>query len=346
MQRVLSGVQPTGALHLGNYLGAIRKFAALQKDYHCLYCVVDLHALTVWQEPKELLENTRAIAAAYIASGIDPQRSIVFVQSRVHAHAELAWILSCVTRMGWLNRMTQFKEKSRVRREHASVGLFTYPCLMAADILLYRTTHVPVGEDQKQHLELTRDIAHKFNEDFGEKFFPLPEPLIEGSATRVMSLRDGRVKMSKSDPSAMSRIELGDDADMIVRKIRRAKSDADLLPGPEALTKEGKPAPELLQTRPEACNLLSLYAAFSKESLSQVLERFSGRGFAALKECLAEAVVAELQPLSAEIKRLRQDVHELDRMLSVGAEQATALAQPYLRRIQEIVGLHPHRNIP
>src|SRR3979411_1231622 len=294
-ERVFSGVQPTGNLHLGNYLGAIVKFVALQERYDCIYCVVDMHAITVWQAPAELKRNIRETAAAYIACGIDPRRHIVFNQSQVAEHAELAWVFNCIARLGWLNRMTQFKEKAGKDRENASVGLYAYPALMAADILVYRATHVPVGEDQKQHLELSRDIAQKFNNDFaksiqahgyGDAFFPQPEPLIQGPATRVMSLRDGSKKMSKSDASDYSRINLTDDADAIAQKIRKAKTD------PEALPSEEKG----LDTRPEADNLVGIYAALSGRTKSDVLREFGGGQFSSFKNALVELCVAKLSP--------------------------------------------------
>src|SRR5499433_3873277 len=262
-ERVFSGVQPTGNLHLGNYLGAIVRFVALQRDYDCIYCVVDLHAITVWQDPAELPRSIREVTAAFIASGIDPAKHIIFNQSQVAEHAELAWIFNCIARIGWLNRMTQFKEKAGKDRENASVGLYAYPCLMAADILLYKATHVPVGEDQKQHLELCRDIAQKFNNDFGVDYFPLPQPQIFGAATRVMSLRDGAKKMSKSDASDYSRINMTDDADTVALKIRRAKTDPAPLPGEEALGPDGSFTDAAMAARPEAFNLLSIYAALS-----------------------------------------------------------------------------------
>src|SRR3981189_1630231 len=286
-ERVFSGVQPTGNLHLGNYLGAIVKFVALQEKYDCIYCVVDMHAITVWQDPSELPQATREVTAAFIACGTDPKRHIVFNQSQVAEHAELAWVFNCVARLGWLNRMTQFKEKAGKDRENASVGLYAYPALMAADILVYRATHVPVGEDQKQHLELSRDIAQKFNNDFGksiqahgygDSFFPLPEPLIQGPATRVMSLRDGAKKMSKSDPSDQSRINLTDDADAIAHKIRRAKTDPDPLPQEE----------KGLAQRPEADNLVGIYAALADTSKADVLKQFGGAQFSAFKNALVE----------------------------------------------------------
>ncbi|MDX1576183.1 MAG: tryptophan--tRNA ligase, partial [Kiloniellales bacterium] len=267
MGRIFSGVQPTGNLHLGNYLGAIRNFVTLQQDYDCIYCVVDLHAVTVWQDPGELSHNTREVTAAYLAAGVDPEACIIFNQSQVSAHAELAWVFNCVARLGWLNRMTQFKEKAGKHKENASVGLYAYPNLMAADILAYKATHVPVGEDQKQHLELTRDIAQKFNNDYGTDFFPIPEPLIFGAATRVMSLRDGRNKMSKSDPSDMSRINMTDESEAIAKKIRKARTDPDPLPGPEVLDPEGRVPEDTEEARPEAFNLLGIYAALAGRPL-------------------------------------------------------------------------------
>ncbi len=327
--RVLSGVQPTGNLHLGNYLGAIRNFVALQESHQCLYCVVDLHAITVFQDPAELAANTREVAAAFIAAGVDPKKHIVFNQAQVMQHAELAWVLNCVSRMGWLNRMTQFKEKAGKDREKASVGLYVYPNLMAADILLYKATHVPVGEDQKQHLELARDIAQKFNNDFNaEGFFPLPEPLIQGPATRVMSLRDGSKKMSKSDPSDLSRITMLDDADTIAKKIRKAKTDPDALPESEAG----------LEERPEAANLLGIYAALADISLGAAVGQFGGSQFSALKEQLAELAIAKISPISAEMQRLTADPAELDAILADGAERAATIAEPVMRDVRKLVG--------
>jgi len=330
--RVFSGVQPTGNLHLGNYLGAIRHFVDLQKTHECLYCVVDMHAITVWQDPKELAHNTREVAAAYIAAGINPKEHIIFNQSKVSAHAELAWVLNCVGRMGWLNRMTQFKEKAGKHKENASVGLFTYPVLMAADILAYRATHVPVGDDQKQHLELARDIAQKFNNDFSgngsEDFFPAPEPLIMGAATRVMSLRDGTKKMSKSDPSAMSRITLTDTVDEIAKKIKKAKTDMEPIPE----TAEG------LKGRPEADNLVGIFAALSGQTKDEVLAGFAGQGFGAFKPKLAELAIEKLSPITGEMARLMDDPAEIDRILADGAERANALAQPVLAQVKKIVG--------
>jgi tryptophanyl-tRNA synthetase len=338
MNRIFSGVQPTGNLHLGNYLGAIRNFVTLQDEFDCIYCVVDLHAITVWQEPDELRRNTREVTAAYLAAGIDPDRCIIFNQSQVPAHAELAWIFNCVTRLGWLNRMTQFKEKAGKHRENASSGLYVYPNLMAADILAYKATHVPVGEDQKQHLELTRDIAQKFNNDFGVEFFPLTEPLILGAATRVMSLRDGAKKMSKSDASDMSRINMTDDADAIQKKIRRATTDPDLLPGPGVLG-PGKELPEDTRGgRPEAYNLLGIYAALADKPLDEVLAEFEGAQFSHFKAVLTDLAVAVLGPVGAEMTRLMDDPATVDRVLAAGAARALALAEPILREAQDIVG--------
>ena len=328
---VFSGMQPTGGLHLGNYLGALRNWVRLQDEMPCLYCVVDLHALTVWVDPAELARATREVAAAYIACGVDPSRSILFNQSQVHEHAELAWIFSCVARMGWLNRMTQYKEKAGKNRENSSVGLFIYPNLMAADILAYKATHVPVGEDQKQHLELARDIAQKFNNDFGAPdFFPLPEPVITGPATRVMSLRDGTKKMSKSDESDYSRIALTDDADAIAQKIRKAKTDAEPLPD----TEKG------FEGRPEADNLVNIYAALSDDlSREQTIARFAGRQFSGFKNELAELAVSRLVPIAAEMRRLLSDPAEIDRILRRGAEAASEKAAPVLKEVKRLAGL-------
>src|SRR4029079_4087667 len=323
-QRVFSGVQPTGNLHLGNYLGAIVKFVELQKSHDCIYCVVDLHAITVWQDPKELPKAIREVTAAFIACGIDARKHIVFNQSQVAEHAELAWIFNCVARLGWLNRMTQFKEKAGKDRENASVGLYAYPNLMAADILVYRATHVPVGEDQKQHLELSRDIAQKFNNDygesirtrgFGEAFFPLPEPLIPGPATRVMSLRDGKAKMSKSDASDQSRINLTDDPEAIAHKIRRAKTDPDPLPHDE----------KALEARPEADNLVGIYAACADTTKAEVLKQHGGAQFSAFKPALADLLVAKLSPITAEMRRLKDDKAYIDAVLAGGSARAPAL---------------------
>ncbi len=334
---VFSGVQPTGNLHLGNYLGAIVKFVALQETHDCIYCVVDLHAITVWQEPAELKKAIREVTAAFIACGIDPKKHIVFNQSQVSGHAELAWVFNCVARMGWLNRMTQFKEKAGKDRENASVGLFAYPSLMAADILVYRATHVPVGEDQKQHLELSRDIAQKFNNDFGASiaecgfgpaFFPQPEPLIQGPATRVMSLRDGSKKMSKSDPSDYSRINLTDDADGIAQKIRKAKTD------PEALPSEEKG----LEPRPEADNLVGIFAALNGVAKADVLKEFGGSQFSTFKAALVDLAVAKLGPIGGEMKRLVQDTAYIDSVLNDGADRARVIADETMRAVRDIVG--------
>ena len=327
--RVFSGAQPSGAMHLGNYLGAFRNWAKLQADYECIYCVVDLHAITVWQDPAQLRAQTREAAAAYIASGVDVSRSILFNQSRVAAHAELAWIFECVARIGWLNRMTQFKDKAGKNREKASVGLYAYPTLMAADILAYKASHVPVGEDQKQHLELTRNIADKFNNDFGRRVFPMTEPIIQGPGARVMSLRDGSIKMSKSDPSDFSRINLTDDADTIAQKIRKARTDSDPLPE----TADG------LTDRPEARNLVNIYAALTDSSIDAVLQDHAGAGFAQFKGALVDVAVNTLGPITAEMVRLCADPGELDRILDDGAARAAALAAPVMAEIREAVGL-------
>ncbi|MBO6900327.1 MAG: tryptophan--tRNA ligase [Rhizobiaceae bacterium] len=347
-ERVFSGVQPTGNLHLGNYLGAIRRFVALQEDHDCIYCVVDLHAITLWQEPAELEKATREVTAAFLAAGIDARKHIVFNQSRVAQHAELAWIFNCVARMGWLNRMTQFKEKAGKDRENASVGLFAYPTLMAADILAYRATHVPVGDDQKQHLELTRDIAQKFNNDFSERiaelgfgvemmvgeekvngFFPLTEPLIEGPAPRVMSLRDGTKKMSKSDPSDLSRINLTDDADTIAKKVRKAKTDPQPLPS----ELEG------LEGRPEAENLVTIFAALADTSRAAVISDFGGRQFSEFKPALAELAVEKLAPVASEMRRISADHAYVDDVLRSGGERASAEAEETLAMARKIIGL-------
>ncbi|WP_061935345.1 tryptophan--tRNA ligase [Aureimonas sp. AU22] len=345
---VFSGVQPTGNLHLGNYLGAIRRWVALQDEHPCLFCVVDLHAITVWQEPVELERSIREVAAAFIASGIDAGKHILFNQSRVPEHAELAWIFNCVARLGWMERMTQFKEKAGKDRERASLGLFAYPSLMAADILAYRATLVPVGEDQKQHLELTRDIAAKFNHDFQDRiaekglghpiamgdetvqgFFPLTDPLIEGPATRVMSLKDGSKKMSKSDPSDLSRINLTDDAETIARKIRKAKTDPDALPSETA----GLPG------RPEADNLVGIFAALDNRTKADVLSEYGGRPFSEFKPALADLAVEKLAPIAAEMRRILDDPAEIDRTLKDGAERARAIASRTLADVKSIVGL-------
>jgi len=336
--RVFSGMQPTGNLHLGNYLGAMVQWVEMQKTHECIFCVVDMHAITVWQDPAELKDQIRSVTAAYLAAGIDPKRSILFNQSQVAEHAELTWIFNCVARLGWLNRMTQFKEKAGKDRENASVGLYAYPVLMAADILAYRATHVPVGEDQKQHLELARDIAQKFNNDFGDSirkagiedgiFFPQPEPVIIGPATRVMSLRDGTKKMSKSDASDLSRINMTDDADTIARKIQKAKTDPEPLPSEEAD----------LESRPEADNLVGIYAALAHTTKAQVLKEHGGAQFSAFKKALAEVAVSRIGPVNAEMKRLLADPGEIDRLLRNGAARARAIAAPIVAQVKDVVG--------
>jgi tryptophanyl-tRNA synthetase len=328
--RVFSGVQPSGTLTLGNYLGAVKRFGELAATgMETIYCVVDMHAVTVWQDPADLRRATHKVTAAYLACGLDPNRSILFNQSAVPGHAQLGWILSCVVRIGWLNRMTQFKDKAGKNREQASGALYMYPALMAADILLYKATHVPVGEDQKQHLELARDIATKFNLDYeAEDFFPLPEPMIEGAATRIMSLRDGTRKMSKSDPSDMSRINLTDDADTIAAKIRKARTDPEPLPG----SLDG------LADRPEARNLVNIYAALTGRSAESVIEEFAGQGFGVFKPALAEVAVEVLAPIGAEIARLMADPAEIERVLARGADRARAIAEPVLEETYAKVG--------
>jgi tryptophanyl-tRNA synthetase len=336
--RVFSGMQPTGNLHLGNYLGALTRWVEMQKTHDCLYCIVDMHAITLWQDPAELRAAIRSVTAAYLAAGLDPVRSIIFNQSQVAEHAELAWVFSCVARLGWLNRMTQFKEKAGKDREQASVGLYAYPVLMAADILLYKATHVPVGDDQKQHLELTRDIAQKFNNDYADAiraaghadtaFFPLCEPVIMGPATRVMSLRDGTKKMSKSDASELSRINMTDDADAIARKIQKAKTDPEPLPSEAAG----------LAGRPEADNLVGIFAALADKSKAQVLQEFGGGQFAKFKTALAELAVARIGPVNAEMSRLLADPGQIDRILAEGAARARQLAAPVMVEVKEIVG--------
>lgn len=334
--RVFSGIQPSGNLHLGNYLGALKRFAEAQdRGLETLYCMVDLHAVTVWQDPAALRHATRELAAGFIASGLDPARSILFNQSQVAEHTQMAWVFNCVTRMGWMQRMTQFKDKAGKNAQNASLGLFAYPALMAADILTYHATHVPVGEDQKQHLELTRDIAMKFNHDYGVDFFPVPEPVIEGAATRVMSLRDGASKMSKSDPSDMSRINLTDDAETISRKIRKAKTDPEPLPSEVAG----------LADRPEARNLVNIYAALADMSVDQVMRDCGGMPFSAFKPRLADLAVEQLAPISAEMARLMQDLAEIDRILGDGARRARALAAPILRQTYDIMGMVGAREI-
>ena len=326
--RIFSGVQPTGSLHLGNYLGAIRNWARLQDEFEAIYCVVDLHAVTAPHDPKELSRATREVTAGLIASGIDPTRSIIFNQSMVPEHAELSWLFNCIARLGWLNRMTQFKEKAGKNREQASVGLYAYPVLMAADILAYKATHVPVGEDQKQHLELTRDIAQSFNSTYGVDFFPLPEPQIFGSATRVMSLRDGTKKMSKSDESDYSRINMTDGADEIAQKIRKARTDPDPLP----VTVDG------LAERPEALNLVSIYAALEDIKIDQVIREYQGQGFSTFKKALADLAVVRLGPVGNEMKRLTAESGEIDKVLADGTERATQLSRPIVAEVREIMG--------
>ena len=327
---VFSGVQPTGNLHLGNYLGALKNFVSLQKEMSCIYCVVDLHAITVFQKPDELTKNVLETTASFLATGLDPSKSIIFNQSSVPGHSELAWILNCVSRIGWLNRMTQFKDKAGSDKEKASVGLYIYPNLMAADILLYKATHVPVGADQKQHLELSRDIALKFNNDFKSKdFFPLPEPLISKNISRVMSLRDGRKKMSKSEESAYSRINLKDSADEINKKIEKAKSDSE--PIPENL--------KLLEKKPEALNLLNIYAVLSKVKLEKVLSEMSGKEYSFLKTKLAEILISEIIPVGKEIQKLLDDKSYLKGILKKGSEKANILAEENLKNVRDIVGL-------
>jgi tryptophanyl-tRNA synthetase len=328
-KRVLSGVQPSGDLHLGNYLGALVKFARVQHETPTFIFVADLHAITAWQEPAKLKQQVREIAAAYLATGLDPKVATIFAQSAVPAHAELAWVFNCVARLGWLDRMTQFKDKAGKHKERESVGLYTYPVLQAADILIYKATHVPVGEDQKQHLELTRDIAAKFNHDFDAPgFFPLPDPLVQGPGARIMSLRDGSAKMSKSDPSDNSRINLTDDADAIAQKVRKARTDAD--PLPEKL--------DDLAGRAEALNLVSIYAALSGRDAQDVLTEFAGQGFGAFKPKLADLAVSVMGPIGAEMRRLLSDPAEIDRILGAGAERAREIAAPNLAEVKKLVG--------
>jgi tryptophanyl-tRNA synthetase len=329
MMRVVSGIQPTGNLHLGNYLGAIRRWVRMQDEAECLFFLADLHAITVYYDPAELAANVREMAAALIACGIDEHKSVLFNHARVPAHPELAWILNCTARIGWLNRMTQFKEKSGKNREGASVGLFAYPVLQAADVLLYQASHVPVGEDQKQHIELIRDIATKFNTDYGAEVFALPEPLIGETAARIMSLRDGSAKMSKSDPSDMSRINLTDDIDTVAQKIRKAKTDPEPIPE----TMEG------LAGRPEARNLVTIYASLKDEAPEAVLARFAGQGFGAFKPALADLLVETLRPIKERLDELRRDPAELDAILTRGAERAAAQAKPTLDAAYRAVGL-------
>jgi tryptophanyl-tRNA synthetase len=328
MQRIFSGIQPSGIPHLGNYLGALRNWVALQQGHECLYCVVDLHAITVWQDPKLLAQQTRELAAALLACGIDPKSHILFHQSAVHAHLRLAWIFNCVARMGWLNRMTQFKEKAGKDRENVSTGLFTYPNLMAADILVYHATRVPVGDDQRQHLELANDIAQKFNHDYGVDFFPQIEPVILGPAARVMSLRDGTKKMSKSDPSGQSVINLTDSAEEIALKLRRAKTDPEPLPS----------EPAGLENRPEARNLVGIYAALTDGDYASVLREHGGKGFGAFKQVLTDLVVSHLGPIAKETRRLLDDPGAIEAVLRDGARRAEALATPIVEEAERLVG--------
>jgi tryptophanyl-tRNA synthetase len=328
--RIFSGIQPSGGLTLGNYLGALKRFVEKQDEgIETVYCLVDMHAITVWQDPAKLRQQTREAAAGFIAAGIDPVRSVLFNQSQVTAHVELAWIFNCVARMGWMSRMTQFKDKAGKNSENVSLGLFAYPALMAADILAYKATHVPVGEDQKQHLELCRDIAAKFNNDFGVDYFPITEPVIEGAATRVMSLRDGTKKMSKSDPSDQSRINLTDDADTIAKKIRKAKTDPEPLPS----DLEG------LSDRPEARNLVNIYAALAGMSAEQVMRDHAGAPFGTFKPALADLAVSIMGPITSEMNRLMQDTAEIDRILGEGAARADAIARPIVDEVYDIVGM-------
>ncbi len=328
--RVFSGIQPSGGLTLGNYLGALKRFVDWQeREVETVFCMVDMHAITVWQDPAALTRATRELCAGFIASGIDPEKSILFNQSQVPGHAQLAWVFNCVARIGWMQRMTQFKDKAGKNAQNASLGLFAYPALMAADILVYHATHVPVGEDQKQHIELTRDIAIKFNNDYGVDFFPVTEPVIEGAATRVMSLRDGSKKMSKSDPSDMSRINLTDDADTIAQKLRKARTDPEPLPE----------STEGLADRPEARNLVNIYAGLADMTAEAVLAEHGGQQFSAFKPALADLAVAKLSPISAEMARLMQEPAEIDRILARGAERAREITEPVVRRTYEIVGM-------
>lgn len=328
--RIFSGIQPSGGLTLGNYLGALKRFVEKQEEgIETIYCMVDMHAITVWQEPEKLRQQTREGAAAFIAAGIDPARSILFNQSQVTAHVELGWIFNCIARMGWMSRMTQFKDKAGKNSENVSLGLFAYPSLMAADILAYKATHVPVGDDQKQHLELCRDIAIKFNNDYGVDFFPVVEPVIEGAATRVMSLRDGTKKMSKSDPSDQSRINLTDDADTIAKKIRKAKTDPE--PLPDTL--------DALKDRPEARNLVNIYAALAGHTPEQVIRDYAGAQFGTFKPALADLAVAKLEPITLEMNRLMQDPAEIDRILGEGAARADAIARPIVDQVYDIIGM-------
>jgi tryptophanyl-tRNA synthetase len=334
--RIFSGIQPSGGLTLGNYLGALKRFVEKQDEgIETVYCMVDMHAITTWQDPARLRHATREGAAGFIAAGIDPARSILFNQSQVSAHVELGWIFNCVARMGWMSRMTQFKDKAGKNSENVSLGLYAYPALMAADILAYKATHVPVGEDQKQHLELCRDIAIKFNNDYGVNFFPVVEPVIEGAATRVMSLRDGTMKMSKSDPSDQSRINLTDDADTIAKKIRKAKTDAEPLPD----------SVDGLRDRPEARNLVNIYAALASLSPADVIAQYQGAQFGTFKPALADLAVAKLSPITSEMTRLMQDPGEIDRILGIGAARAEAIARPIVDQVYDIVGMIRSRQI-
>ncbi|HUG61114.1 MAG TPA: tryptophan--tRNA ligase [Methylomirabilota bacterium] len=342
---VFSGVQPTGNLHLGNYLGAIKRFAEMQATHDCIYCVVDQHAITVWQDPAELKQQIREVTAAFMAAGIDPKAHIVFNQSQVPGHAQLAWVFNCVARMGWLNRMTQFKEKAGKDRENASVGLFAYPALMAADILVYRATHVPVGEDQKQHLELSRDVAQKFNNDFrtsivanghdgDEGYFPLPEPLTQGPAPRVMSLRDGTKKMSKSDPSDYSRINLTDDQDAIAQKVRKARTDSEPLPS----------EPDGLKERADADNLVTIYAALANRSKAEVLAEYGGAQFSLFKPALADLAVSVLAPINRRMRELMAEPDHIDAVLGDGADRAGLIAERVMAEVHDIVGFVSSRS--
>ena len=328
-KRIFSGVQPSGDLHLGNYLGAIKNFVELQNDYECLYCIVDLHAITVWQSPDKLAQQTREVAAAFIASGIDPEKSIIFNQSQVQEHTQLAWIFNCVARMGWLSRMTQFKDKAGTDKEKVSVGLFSYPTLMAADILIYKATHVPVGEDQKQHLELCRDIAQKFNFDFKKDLFPIIEPVIMGETARVMSLRDAKNKMSKSDPSDYSRIKLNDNAREIELKIKKCKTDS--MPFPDNINNA--------KSRPEAHNLITIYATINGISIEKVIEEYANVEFSSFKKKLSESLISVLVPINLEMKKLLSDYKNLDLIISKGASKASSIAKPVIKEVYKKIGL-------
>ena len=329
MNRIFSGVQPSGNLHIGNYLGAIKNWVSLQKEFECIFCIVDLHALTIKQDPKELENNTLEVTATYIASGINPEKTLIFNQSSVPAHTELTWLLSCITPLGWLNRMTQFKEKAGKKKESAILGLYSYPVLMAADVLAYKATHVPVGEDQKQHLELVRDIAGAFNRIYNTDFFPLPEPQIFGEATRVMSLRNGSQKMSKSDASDFSRINITDNKDLIVKKIQKAKTDTGILP----------PKKEDLKNRPEVENLLGIYASLCDKKLNLVIEEMAGKNFEQFKKLLTEIVLEKVEPISKKINELLDNVDYLKRILNTGKEKAHQIALNNLKEVKKIIGL-------